>query len=250
VSDVAPRGGNESGPAVDSKFESLARAVALTVGGGLLLAGVVAAFMAVDGTSTAALLTVGFALVCVSYVGRYITRIRFREFELLLERISAKAEQALSSLDSLTLGAKADTGALTPGGSRDMARDKKVAAFMEEYRSNPDLTLDDVRKIAFSDDPDARIVALGVMKVRPDLWDAELVMTAIEHPRGNYDQDRFLVVAADMLHTFTPPQRDRLRVLVEHLRESGEIGPTTIRWDTSRRLLRLIGRVERDSLRT
>lgn len=234
-------------PSGDSKLETTARGVALAAGGGILLSGVVAAFRSVDGTSTAALLAAGFGLVCVAYVGRYITRIRFKEFELLIERITQKAEKALTSLDSLALSSTGDDVALNPGGRKDMARDAQVASVMEEVRSK-ELTSEELRKSASSKDQNTRIRLLGVMKARPDLWDAELVMAAIEHPLGNYDQDRFLIVASDMLHKLTPVQRDRLRDLVGGLRETGAIPPTSIRWDTSRRLLRLIGRVERDQV--
>ena len=238
---------SERGPTSDSRFETTARGVALIAGGGILLAGVVAAFRSVDGISTAALLAAGFGLVCVAYVGRYITRIRFKEFELLIERITQKAEQALSSLDSIALSSTEDVQALSPGGRRDMERDAKVATVMKEVRTMENLTKEEVRKIASVIGQDARIRLLGVMKARPDLWDAEVLMSAIERPHGNYDQDRFLVVASDMLHTLAPLQRDHLRQIVEHLRETGAIRPMSIRWDTSRRLLRLISRVERDN---
>ena len=56
-----------------------------------------------------------------------------------------------------------------------------------------------VRDFLRSGDLGDRIIALGVMRVHPELRDFDLVAEAIDNPHRGFDQDRLRVVAAEML---------------------------------------------------
>src|SRR5947209_2104771 len=73
----------------DETLDSPMRVLLSALGVGLLASGVVAAFVEADGVTTAALLAAGFGLVFVGYLGRYISRIRLREFEAELVSVQS-----------------------------------------------------------------------------------------------------------------------------------------------------------------
>jgi hypothetical protein len=87
-----------------------------------------------------------------------------------------------------------------------------------------------------------RILALGAMKGNPELRDPQLVLHTIGNPHGGFDQDRFLVLAAEMLPDLNEDERHELRRVIERQRRSGPITPQRIRWLTSERILRLLDR--------
>lgn len=82
----------------DTWRDPVARVVLLLGGVALLVCGVVTAFKTDDGTSTAALVAGGFALMIVGYIG-CTSRGYFREFEADLGRVRQKAKQTLDSLE-------------------------------------------------------------------------------------------------------------------------------------------------------
>jgi hypothetical protein len=83
---------------------------------------------------------------------------------------------------------------------------------------------------------------LGYMKGDPRLRDPEIVFQAIANPNAGFDQDRFLLLAGEMLHNLSETQRRELKEIIVQQQTHGEIKPTRIRWLTAERLLRLMER--------
>lgn len=251
----------------DEHLSPWQRWLLISIGVGLLICGVVATFTGgVDGISVAALLAAGFAVTFVGFLGQYITKIKFREFEASLQegvkqiqegvgqvqegvkkvetqvqRVQEKADEALAGLDASARAYKVTRSQMAPGGARDTEMSIELEKAMRIARDDPP-GASRVQALFRSDDKGDRITALAAVKANPDLWDFESVEYAIANPHSGYDQDRCLTLAADMLHRLSPREREQLRNVITEQRDHGEIRPDRIRWLTSERLLRLLDR--------
>jgi hypothetical protein len=225
----------------------------------LLVCGAVAAFMVVDGVATAALVTAGFALLFLSYVGRYITRIRFRDFEADLEHfrektvaslqaVEDKAAEVASNLQEVGRSYEDIRATMAAGGMRDVQMERQVADAMRlaiARRMSPD----EVKTLFHSNDTGDRILALAAMKADPDVRDFQIILEAIEQPRSPFEQDRFLLLASEHLGNLDAEERRQLREAVEQQIEGKRIRSGKARWFTSQRLFELLRRIEEDSQR-
>jgi hypothetical protein len=211
-----------------------------------LICGTVAAFVNKDGVATAALLAAGFALLFLGYLGPYITKIKFRDFEAELARVRKAAAQTLATLQEVARSYEEVRARMKPGGERDREMEFVLSEAEKAARAGL-MSASEIGKAFQTNDAGKRIWVLGAMRGDPALRDFEIVLQAIEHPdaRG-FDQDRFLVLAADMLPGLNAQERQRLREAIERQRgEGGKIKQDMVRWATSERLLRLMDRYER-----
>jgi hypothetical protein len=226
------------------------RVLLLLAGLGLLICGVVAAFRSVDGIGVAALLAAGFALAFVGYLGEYITSIRFRDFEARLERsvqqversvqqVEVSAAQAVNLLDTAANRYAEIRSGMERGPERVDELSKELERQTEAARRNPPPKEEVVEK-AKSKNSDSELAALGAMRADPGLWDFDAMLYAIEHTKRGFEQDRYLELAADMLHRTTPDERMQLFDAVEYALTSGKISRDWVRWLSAVRLLRLI----------
>lgn len=222
----------------------------------LVICGAVAAFMIVDGVATAALVAAGFALLFISYLGQYITRIRFRDFEAELDHFREKtvaslqvvedrAAEVVGKLREVSHSYESIRAAMAAGGMRDVEMERVVAAAMRLVAASG-MSLEEVRTTFRTNNTGDRILVLAAMKTDPDLRDFQIILEAIEHTRSPFEQDRFMLLACEILGDLNAGERRRLREAVEGQRRS-RIQPGMARWFTSERLIYLLDRVERDS---
>ena len=233
--------GSTSGTRRPDSSDLVVRALVGVVGILLFTSGVIAAFAEKDGVATAALLAAGFAMVFLAYLGPFITKIRFYEFEAELERFRQKASETLRTLSDIARSYESTRAKMVSGGPRDDAMSEQLAEAEQSAREQKK-SPQELKRMFETGELGDRIAVLGAMRADPDLRDPEIVLAAIENPHRGFDQDRFLLLAGDMLHQLTPNERLRLRELIAKQRESGEIRPGRIRWLTSERLIRLMDR--------
>lgn len=225
----------------DDLVEGRLRLLLGALGVVVLVSGVVAAFLNRDGVATAALLAAGFALLFVGYLGRYITRIKFRDFEAELERVRRKAAETLSTLHEVARSYDSVRAGLRPGGERDSAMERQLRE-AELYARSHAMEPSEIDELFGTNEKGKRISVLGAMKGDPNLRNFEIVLQAIDNPHSGFDQDRFLLLASEMLPDLDEKKRQRLREVIERQRQSGKIKPDRIRWLTSERLLKLLER--------
>jgi hypothetical protein len=220
----------------------------------LVVCGAVAAFIVKDGVATAALVAAGFGLLFVSYLGQYVTRVRFHDFEAELDHFREKAvaslqvvedraAEAVSKLEEVSRSYESIRATMIPGGTRDTQMEDAVAAAMRLVRTSR-ISPEEVKKLFHANGEGDRILVLAAMRVDPDLRDFEVILEVIQRPRSPFEQDRFMLLACEILGNLTADERSRLRETVEHLRETGRIKPNMARWFTSERLFRLLDRIE------
>jgi hypothetical protein len=232
----------------DEKLDFRMRWALSIVGVALIASGVVLAFRDGNGVSTAAILSAGFALTFMAYVGRYLTRIKFRDFEATidrvearLERVGTKAVETAASLDNLASRYESVRTSMAPGGERD-AKKEEILFAAESAARKGEVGQSTIAELSKKTDDWSRVKMLGFMKGDPSLRDPEIVFQAIANPHSGFDQDRFLLLAGEMLHELNETQRSKLKEIIIQQQAHGEIKPTRIRWLTAERLLRLIGR--------
>lgn len=228
----------------------------MVVGIGILTCGVVATFQNVDGVAAAALLITGFAVTFVGFYAGYISSFKFGQLEAVIAQgmhqiqaetagaiavVQETAQTATDALRQVASDFKNVREGMARGGARDDTESKVLEEVMVRALEQPP-SIADIGGLARSAELNDRIVALGALRVNPQLWDFESVLYAIEHFKGGFDLDRFLGLAADMIHRMDAQERNRLRHAVETLRSEGKIRSTQIRWLTSERLIRLMGR--------
>lgn len=229
------------------------------IGIALVACGAIAAFMAKDGAATAALVAAGFGLLFISYLGQYITKVKFRDFEAELDHfreetvaslqvVQDKATEAVHKLEEVSRSYESIRAAMMPGGTRDAQMERAVAAAMRLVVANR-MSPDEVKARFDTRDEGDRILVLAAMKADPDLRDFQIILEAIRQPRSPFEQDRFMLIASEILGDLDAEERRRLRETVEHLRETGQIKPEMARWFTSERLFQLLDRIESDSKR-
>lgn len=208
-----------------------------------LICGTVAAFLNKDGVATAALLAAGFALLFLGYLGPYITKIKFRDFEAELARVREAAAQTIATLQEVARSYEQVRARMKPGGERDRQMEFVMREAERAARAGL-VSASEVAEAFQTNDRGERIWVLGAMRGDPTLRDFDIVLQAIEHPGAvGFDQDRFLVLAAEMLPELDAEQMQRLREVIERQRgEGGRIEQDMVRWATSERLLRLIAR--------
>jgi hypothetical protein len=242
-----------------SKFdgrEIMLRFMIAVVGIALVTCGVITALMDKDGVATAALLAAGFGLLFISYLGQYITKVKFRDFEAELDHfreeavtslqmVQEMAAEAVSKLEEASRSYESIRAAMTPGGMRDAQMERVVAAAMRLVIANR-MSPDEIKERFDSHDEGDRILVLAAMKTDPGLRDFQIILEAIRQPRSPFEQDRFMLIACEILGDLDAEQRLRLRETVGHLRETGRIKPNMARWYTSERLFRLLERIEAD----
>ncbi|TML89109.1 MAG: hypothetical protein E6G06_15100 [Actinobacteria bacterium] len=232
-------------------------------GCGFAVAGVASAFVGTGDASTAVLVSAGTAVMFVAYLGPYITHIKFQQFEADLEAIRQTAvrevrtvkdeavqtvqsvkNEALESVRLLQESARSFEGLRTTmpgGGERDIEFDKQLRQAEAQAREGR-INTEQVAEWLATKTPGNRILALGAMRGDPRLLDFDQILDVIDDPHGGFDQDRFLLLVAEMIPQLNDHQRLRLRRVIEHQRSSGEIKPQRIRWLTSERILRLLTR--------
>lgn len=229
-----------------SRLEQLLRPLMGLAGMMLFAAGVVSAFIVHDGLTTTALLAAAFALVVTSYAGPYITRIKFREFELDIERIKEAIQQVegevnkvLNELGGVSREYADVRRSMLPGGARTVQMERELLRMIRLCRT-ANLSPDQLREYFNSGEMGDRILVLAAMKENPDLRDFELVIEAIENYSKPFDHDRFLVLASEMLSDLDRGQRDRLRDVINRQRDAGRIKSGMARWFTTERILKLM----------
>ncbi len=233
----------------NQKLDLVIRLLLIIAGIALIVSGVTLAFRNGNGVSTAALLAAGFALAFMAYVGHHLTSIRFRDFEATMDRVQArldrvgtKADETAQSLESLASRYNAAMTDIAPGGERDSALEEILADAENDARAGK-VTKKFIAELAKQkDDPLSRIRMLGYMKGDPALRDPEIVFDVIANPNTGFDQDRFLLLAGEMLHNLDDEQRRKLKEVILQQQAHGQIKRTRIRWLTAERLLRLIER--------
>jgi hypothetical protein len=229
-------------------LEVTIRLLFVSAGAAVLVCGTVLAFAGRDGVATAAMMASGVALAFIAYLGRYLKTIKFREFELTLERIGdrlervgTKAVETVTHLENLAASYESVRAAMSPGGERDDEMSKMLAQAEDAARQGR-IGLATIAALSEKGGKGNRIEMLGYMKGDPRLRDFDLVLQAIDNPHSGFDQDRFLLLAGEMLPDLDQGQRQRLRDVIVHQRSSGEIRPNRIRWLTAERILRLMDR--------
>jgi hypothetical protein len=160
--------------------------------------------------ATAALLAAGIALLSVGYLGPYIRKIKAREFEAELERFQEKATQTLTKLQEVARSYESIRARMAPGGERDSMMEQTLRAAELEARLRK-ISPGELTQAFHTNEKGKRIWVLGAMRSDPDLRDLELVLEAIEHPQRGYDQDRFLLLAGEMVPDLGAKDRQRLR---------------------------------------
>jgi hypothetical protein len=225
------------------------------LGFALLVSGVVAAFLGREGVATASLLAAGFALLFLGYLGPYITKIKFGDLEAELERfrekavqtlstVDEKAVQTLNTLDEVARSYESIRAGLEPGGERTRKMEEDLGTAERLARAGK-ISPSEIAQAFRTNEMGKRIWVLGAMKGDPKLRDFEIVLQAIENPHAGFDQDRFLLLAGEMLPTLNPRQCQRLREAIKQQQEpGGEITPDRIRWLTAQRLIRLLDELE------
>jgi hypothetical protein len=247
---------SDGSPATPDLRDIVLRFVIALIGIALVICGVIATFVVADGTKTAALVAAGLGLLFISYLGQYVTKVKFRDFEAefdnfrekafeSLQTVEDKAIEVVSKLEEVSRSYENIRAEMTPGGMRDTEMERVIAVAMRLVVANG-LSLEEVRKRFHADNEGGRILALAAMKVNPDLRDFQIILDAIEQPKSPFEQDRFMLLAGEMLGNLDAEERHRLRQTVEQLRETGRIRPKMARWFTSERLLHLLDRTERD----
>jgi hypothetical protein len=236
--------------------EILLRFMIALSGIALVVCGAIAAFRVKDGAATAALVAAGFGLLFISYLGQYITKVKFRDFEAeldhfrektvaSLEVVQDKATETVRKLEEVSRSYESIRAAMMPGGTRDAQMEHAVAAAMRLVVTNR-MSPDEVKSRFDTHDEGDRILVLAAMKTDPDLRDFQIILEAIREPRSPFEQDRFMLIACEILGELDAEERRRLRETIERLRETGQIKPNMARWFTSERLFRLLDRIESD----
>jgi hypothetical protein len=237
------------------ELEGRLRLISGALGFAVLVSGVVAAFLSKEGLATASLLAAGFALLFLGYLGPYITKIKFGDLEAELERfhekavqtlstVDERAAQTLSTLDEVARSYESIRASMEPGGERTQQMEE-VLWTAEQLARAGKISSNEIAQAFRTNEKGKRIWVLGAMKGDPELRDFEIVLQAIEDPHAGFDQDRFLLLAGEMLPTLGVRDRRRLREAIERQKgPGGEIKKGRARWLTAQHLIALLNELE------
>ena len=209
------------------------------LGVALLGCGTVAAFLNKDGIVVAALLTTGFALLIVGYLGPYITRLRIGQFEAELERFRRRVAQTLSALEEVARTYESIRARMEPGGERDRMMEDALWQAELDARSRK-ISKKEITDAFRTNERGKRIWVLGAMRGDRYLRDIDIVIDAIQNPFSGFDQDRFLLLSGEMVSDLNTEERKMLREVIARQLSSGQIDPKWVRWFTAQRVIRLL----------
>jgi hypothetical protein len=224
------------------------------VGGVVLIVGVVAVFSGQSDAGAAALVTLGVLALVVGLIGDDLASVRWGDLELRLrDKADAAARQGdLESPPLLTaaadsLGHRVSEAAssykrwrmdLPPGEARTEKLEEVIARAGDDAY-DPDVDAESVLNLLWTGSEGARVWALGVLEVRPELATVRAVIEAVERPDQMFDQYHALALAEQYigLRTTGKWQRERVLRAVKSQLDSGAFGDDLDCLDSAARLL-------------
>ena len=233
-------------------------AVALT-GVGLLVAGATAVFVTDNGTGSAALVSIGAALLLAAGLWDRLESFEFAGAKMqmrIVERLRDRAAEAEARGDAAVAAALREEAralldearpiaasyeqlreSLTSGPERTAKLEELVAkarAAARETARDPA----EVRQLFERGDEGERIYALGLMEEDERLRDFAVSLEAIEHSRSAFEQYHALYLAELMLPALTTVQRRELEaMLTKQPGNAAYIRPGTDRWSVAQQIL-------------
>jgi hypothetical protein len=118
-----------------------------------------------------------------------------------IDRVRSEEEPAIATVRNLRgIAESYDTlrSRIPAGGRREVELEKTLKTAERVARTGV-IDIQTVRDFLRTGDLGDHIIALGVMRVHPELRDFDLVAEAIDNPHRGFDQDRLRVLAAEML---------------------------------------------------
>jgi hypothetical protein len=242
-----------------SPAQLFGRVVVAVAGAGLLTAGGVAVFATDNGTGSAALVTIGAALLLAAalwdrlesfeFAGtkwqlRLVERLRDRAAEAetrgepeVAAALRKEAQVLLAEAHPIAASYEQLRDSLAPGPTRtakleDLVADARAAARRRAHDPA------EVRQLFESGTDGNRIYALALMQEDERLRDFDLSLEAIEQSRSAFEQYYALSLADLMLPRLTKDQRRELETLLTTPRgHAVHIKPGTDRWTVAQRIL-------------
>jgi hypothetical protein len=233
-------------------------ALALT-GLGLLAAGAAAVFVTENGTGSAALVSIGAALLLAAGLWDRLESFEFAGAKMqmrIVERLRDRAAEAEARGDTAVADALREEArallddarpvaasyeelreSLAPGAERTAKLEAVVAQAREAARQR---THDpaEVRQLFEHGTDGERIYALGLMQEDERLRDFAVSLEAIEHSRSAFEQYYALSLAELMLPALTKDQRRELEaMLTKRPGNAAYITPGTDRWGVAEQIL-------------
>jgi hypothetical protein len=242
------------------------RVIVALAGLGLLGAGVVAVFVTDNGTGSAALVSVGAALLVVAGVWdrlqsvelpgakvqlQVVEHLRDRADEAdargdtaVAEALRTEARGLLDDARPLASSYEQLRESLAPGAERT-AKLEEVVAKAKAAAAQAEWQPAQVQQLFESSTDGNRIYALALMEADERLRDFGTALDVIEHSRSAFEQWHALHVAQLMLPTLTNDERRTLRTLLsEQPGQARHIKPGTDRWRIAQQLLTELGTLE------
>lgn len=227
---------------------------ALALGFIVLVTGVVAVFSGQSDAGAAALVTLGVLTLAVGLLGDELDSIRWGDLEL---RLRDKADAAARKGDLETarvLTAAADTLGqrvsavadsykqwrldLPPGDARTEKLEEIISKAGEDAHAQ-DVDAERVLNLLWTGSEGARVWALGVLEVRPELATVRAVLEAVERPDQMFDQYHALVLAEEYVRLPSSGkwQCERVRRAVKSQLDRGAFGSDLDCLESAARLL-------------
>ena len=232
------------------------------LGAGSFVTGVLAVFVTENGTGAGVLLAFGGVLLVVALLGNRIESFEFGGATLKLraaaaekfaqaealqsrgdnveaERLRAQAHALLEAAGPIAADYRSVRGSMRGGRDRTRALERVVAQARTLAAEQPFDPAEVARWLRRGSEEE-RITALGMMQARPELRDFHGTLSAIEHPRSQFEQYHALLLAATMIDGLDPAQRSQLSDVVRGARGL-RFRMDTERWRLSEEILRRIG---------
>ena len=226
---------------------------------GLLVAGATAGFVTDNGTGSAALVSIGAALLLPAGLCDRLESFEFAGAKMqmrIVERLRDRAAEAEARGDAAVAAALREEGATAArrgspdrGFIRTTARvpgvwprtDGEVEQLVAKARAAARETPRDpaeVRQLFERGDEGERIYALGLMEEDERLRDFAVSLEAIEHSQSAFEQYHALYLAELMLPALTKDQRRKLKaMLTKRPGNAAYIRPGTDRWSVAQQIL-------------
>jgi hypothetical protein len=249
----------KSGVALHRMRPSLIRVAVAVAGVSLLAAGGTAVFVTDNGPGSAAMVTLGAALVVAAGMWDRLETFEFagakmqmRIVERLRDRaVEAEARGDTAAADALRAEARALLEearpvatsyeqlreSLSPGAERTAKLEELVVEARAATQRKAWEPLE-VRQLFESGTDGNRIYALALMEADERLRDFETAMEAVEHSRSAFEQWHALYLALLMLPTLADEQRRQLEsLLTDRPANAAHIKPGTDRWTITQQIL-------------
>jgi hypothetical protein len=224
------------------------------IGVAIFSAGVAAVFRTSNGAGSAALVTVGAALIVLAVLGDRVQVLELGSAKLSLRDL-ARDRFALAKEKE----ASGDASAATELRRQGLALERLANEYAHRRRSmrgGPKRTglqhiMSQLAQLAKEHEfdpvavwewfnrghPEARITAIGLMHGDKRLWDVFVTLDAIEDSRSAFEQFHGLRLAREMLPSLSLLERQWLRETVEQARQGGRFGSDSDRWHMSEAIL-------------